>query len=448
MSQFVSSFSSFLGGILPFRSDTPPLKCPYIVNRGKEGEYICGAMSQSGLLCAKHKKCKPQVHEVDEDKEEEEEERPPTERSKNKGRRTRESTPVTSTPSRPRTARSKPASPSATETPTRPKTAPNKSSSTSAATDTPTSTELSNTPRRSTRKSTPKATPKPASTRKLRSSLPGPDSTPPHTLTGTSNDGIEELTGRLKELNVISSDDTEEQAGRIEDLNIEDEDDIEAIHSARESLNMPKRVNTAESVVSFSYGTGGPLSSYLMEGIKDDVSVAAKIIKELPKPPRSDDGSGYVYIFLVTPKPSFQINTDNKKTSTAASEKGINSEEKMIIKVGSARDPGERMKGLCVYYKYETRGVFPKEKGKKIVFRYKAERMAQIQLQNWLYDLPNGRCQCDIKHQELFHVTQKQLEAVFRCVEHWATVVNADHEKLWPGAVERNRKATVSQQAD
>lgn len=455
MSQLVSSCLSSLGDISPFEFDTAPSKCPYIVNWGKDGEYICGVMSQSGLLCAKHKNRKPQLHYSDEEAEsedEEEEETPPTERSKNKGRRTRESTPETSTLSRPNTARSKPACPSATKTPTHPITPRNKSTSTST-TDTPTSAEPGSPPRRSTRKRTPKATPKPASTRKLRSSLPGPGSTLPHTSTGTSSDGIEELTGRIKKLNVVSSDGIEELtgrikelsvvssdgieelAGRIEDLNVEDEDDIEAIPSARERLNMLKRVNTAESVV--SYGTGGPymeaLSNYLMKGLPD-VTVAAKIVKELPKPPRKDDGPGYVYIFLATPKPSFQVNTDNKKTSTTvSSEEVMDSGKKMIIKVGSAEDPKTRMKGLCVYYEYKTLGAFPEEEGRTIILRYKAERMALIQLRNLRYPLPNGQCQCGIKHKELFHVTPKELKAVFRCVDYWATVVNADHEELWPG---------------
>lgn len=81
MSQLVSWLLSSLGNILPFQSDTAPSKCPYIVNRDKEGEYICGVMSQSGLLCAKHKNRRPQVHYSDkeaEEEEEEEEETPPT----------------------------------------------------------------------------------------------------------------------------------------------------------------------------------------------------------------------------------------------------------------------------------------------------------------------------------------------------------------------------------
>ncbi|EED14354.1 hypothetical protein TSTA_105650 [Talaromyces stipitatus ATCC 10500] len=345
---------------MPLQTTTPS-KCTYIIHKGKPEAKECGKKPKSGSLCAEHKLRKPQVHDSDEG--EREEETRPAERSIIQERRTRESTPVTDTPTRPRTAR-------------------NKSSSTSA-TNTPISTDRKSTPRPCTRDSTPKATPKSASTRKSRSSLPRADSTPP-TLTRTSSDGIEELTGRLK------------------DLNVEDEDDIEAIPSVREWPVMPKRVDTAESVV--SYGTCDPykraLSNYLMEGIKD-VLVAAEIIKELPKFPRSD-GPGYVYIFRATPVQSFQMTTDNKKSDV------------------------------------------PRRHQQKT---FKAERMAHIQLQIWPYEPPNGRCLCGTKHKELFAVTPKQLKAVFKCVDHWATVVNTDHEKLWPGAVEMNSSKTDGQSA-
>ena len=72
MRQLISSFLAILASILPSESDTTTSGCPYIVNRGKAGEHVCGVMSRSGPLCAEHQKRKPQKHYSHEEAEEKE----------------------------------------------------------------------------------------------------------------------------------------------------------------------------------------------------------------------------------------------------------------------------------------------------------------------------------------------------------------------------------------
>jgi hypothetical protein len=395
MSQLVSWLLSSLGNILPFQSDTAPSKCPYIVNRDKEGEYICGVMSQSGLLCAKHKNRRPQVHYSDKEAEEEEE-TPPTERSKNKGRRTRESTPETSTPSRPKTAPSKPASPSATKTPTHPRTPRNKSSSTST-TDTPTSAEPTSASRRSTRKHTPEATPKPASTRKLRSSLPGADSTPP-TSTGKSGDGIEELTGRLEELDVG------------------DEDYID------------RHLTHAEPLISASVASCGPYDpriqkydKYMPDGLH--ASLYKRILYHLSSPIWKHEERGYVYVAQVIPY------TGEAETTEKENEK------KILLKIGASKDVIERSRNLpakCRYHEYR----YPEgwwEIG-PVALKYKTEKLVHAHMRGFHYD---SKCLCDSRHTEFFEVKPEELKVIYDSVKYWASIVNDHKDEIWPGALNK-----------
>ncbi|EED16654.1 hypothetical protein TSTA_017290 [Talaromyces stipitatus ATCC 10500] len=343
--------------------------------------------------------------------------RPTTERSNNQGRRTCESTPVTDTPTRPRTARNKPSLPSATETPRRPKNARNKRNSTSA-TDTPTPprtarakrnstsatdttiTEPNSTPRR-TRKPTPKATPKSASTRNPRSPLAGADSTPLPS-TGPSSDGIEELTDRLKDLNAGDEDDM--------DLDLSDADSVIA----------------TQSVV--SYGPRDPqhrdYDKYLPDGLHGSLYYDI-VIKHLSTKLYKKDGPGYVYILRVTPVTPDKDgaeSTDNKK---------------IILKVGSCGSIPERLKTLsekCKHYEYEIIRDWP-EIG-LIDLSYKAEKLAHATLKHRSYQ---SNCLCDKRHTEFFRVCPEEVKDVYKCVKHWAHIMNTYKDELWRNASNRTR---------
>lgn len=457
MRQLISSFLAILASILPSESDTTTSGCPYIVNRGKDGEHVCGVMSRSGPLCAEHQKRKPQKHYSHEEAEEKEKEnmksqkkeKEKKEEEKGKGdemddsmSRTCKATSEVVTSSQ---ARRGPGSPSATSTPTRPRTRPNKSSPNSS-TSTPTSTNRKSTPRPSPRGSTFKAAPGSASTRKLRSSPVRADSTSP-TLTGTSGNAIDELTGQLNDLKFISDDDIQEVTGRIEDLHIGDEDGIGLMPRGWEWLEITKSDDPAPSLA--SYGPRDPfirdLEKYLMKGTNQ--MLIRDLIEKLQVFPIDKDREGYVYIVQAIPKRDLQAIQDNKIEQTTPTKKDANSNEKIIVKVGCASDAERRMKtlpGNCRYYMYKPLVFFPE--GRTVKFMYKAEQMAHQQLQNWPYNPPHARCLCKTKrHRELFEVTLEELKDVVRCVDHWTTVVNAHHEELWPGAVEMNSLRSCGQ---
>lgn len=449
MSLPVSDFRPSLGNFTP-RSDLSPSKCTYIINKGKTGERKCPTTPRSGSRCAKHKGHRSQVQEEENDDDD---------GSFISGLfsrlelSTRESTPEADTPTRPRTkhsnlnsiftslnssslntARNQSSSTSSVETPTRTITARNQFKFTSAM-STPTSTDIESTPRPSTRGYTPEVTLKPASTRESRSSLFRAALTS-STSIGTGGGGSDKLAGQLNNLNATSNDGIEELAAQIQDFNVEDKDD-------QEWPEMWKPDIYTESVVSYgprdSYERG--LKRYLMKGLDD--TLIKDLIERLPIYPRDKDGEGYVYIYLATPVQSLQMATENNENqrSTEASKGDMSSKEKIIVKVGSSAKPDQRLRNLhgkCGQYRYKHLEVFPKER--TVAFRYKAEKMAQVQLQHWRYR-PKDGCICHTEHKELFEITKGELKYVFRCVNHWATIVNAHHEKLWPRPVEKHFQA-------
>jgi hypothetical protein len=382
---------------MPSQLDTTPSKCPYIVKLGNPGEHVCGAKSKSGLLCAEHRKRKRQVHVSDKEEEENDDSfmsrsfsrlvldtgstrestpeadtptRPSTERSKNQGRHTRESIPVTDTPPRLRTARSTPSSASATEIPT--------------------STERNSTPRRSTRNSTPKATPKSASTRKPRSSLPGADSTS----TEISGDGIEELTGQLK------------------DLNVGDEDDIDPHSSYTESQVSASVTSCGPHYLKYDKYMPKDLHSWFYQDI----------LAHLSSPLWDNEEAGYVYVVQAIPY----------KGEVEKTVKNVE-EERIIIKIGASKDVEQRinnLSGTCSYYRYKDLKGWPKVQ--RTALKYKAEKLVHAHMDGFHYE---SKCLCRRRHTEFFELNPKELKVVFESVKHWTSIVNDYKDEIWPEAV-------------
>ncbi|EED15390.1 hypothetical protein TSTA_048320 [Talaromyces stipitatus ATCC 10500] len=410
--------------------------CTYIINRGKKDkERVCGDTCD-GPLCSKHSKMgTPRKTAKRFDDGDEEEDTFESEISSPlASRTTRQSTPVATPP-----PRSRRTSTPAEESPSRPSTersansgrklrnstsvedSPKTSrrntpirSSISAATDTPprTNTPRRGTPRLNKGSSTSTATLESASAYK-------PISTPPRS-TGNSSDNIEVPTTRLNGLTVRDEVNNDLDSGK--------NTESDTLLPLADGPKMPKRTNTADSAV--SHGPRDPTERKLMEYIPESVSwsVAGKIMQVLRKPPRNGDEKGFVYMLRVTPyppEPSSEREEGNKM---------------MIIKVGNSKDVQARLRGLrgakCKFFRYERLELYPNGIG-DIELKYKAEDLVHAQLSNWRYRSAK-RCPCNSEHKEFFEVTpEKELKAVYDCINHWAQVVNEHHNTLWPGEVER-----------
>lgn len=287
---------------------------------------------------------------------------------------------------------STPSSASAIETPPRTRTA----RSSISATETPTNTERNSTPRRSTRNSTPKATPKSAFTRKLRSSLPGADSTPP-TSTEISGDGNEELAGRLR------------------DLNVGDEDNIDP-HSSY-----------AESLVSASVAGYDPhnlrvrkYDKYMPNGLHS--WFYKDILAHLSSPLWKHEEAGYVYVVQAIP----YVGEVEKTVKNVK-------EERIILKIGASKDGNQRINNLpgkCRWYEYKRLEGWPKIE--RVALKYKAEKLVQAHMKQYHYE---SKCLCDKRHTEFFEVKPEELKVVFESVKHWASIVNDYKDVIWPEAV-------------
>uniref|UniRef100_A0A093VJF5 TATA box-binding protein-like protein 2 n=1 Tax=Talaromyces marneffei PM1 TaxID=1077442 RepID=A0A093VJF5_TALMA len=144
--------------MLPSQLDRTPSTCPYIVNKGKEGEHICGKGSKSGPLWAEHRKRQPQAQD----------DSFLSGLFSRLGFYTSESTSEADTPARPSTEHNNNQGRIYPNTPTPPTTTPSKHSSTSAM-NTPTMIDHNSAPRRSSRNPTPKATPLPVNNRAVHS---------------------------------------------------------------------------------------------------------------------------------------------------------------------------------------------------------------------------------------------------------------------------------------